>query len=277
MLKLYLHIEIHKKMKIILSKFAVALAVLSSFYCFAWGLTGHRVVAEIAQHHLSSRAERKIKKLLGNEKLAYYANWPDFIKSDTTGIYKETSAWHYVNVNPQKNFQQFKDSLTAQTGPNLYTQIKALSDQIKDKKVPDAQKRTALIFLIHLVGDLHQPMHVGRAGDLGGNKINVTYFGQNSNLHSVWDSKLIDSQQYSYTEFADVLDRKTKAEDEQIQSGSLEEWLYDSHKIANSVYFHTPANSKLSYDYNYRFEPTVERQLLYGGLRLAKVLNDIFG
>lgn len=263
-------------MKRILSKFTLAICIVSSLYSFAWGLTGHRMVAEIAQHHLSSRTERKIKKLLGNEKLAYYANWPDFIKSDTTGVYKETSAWHYVNINPQKNFQQFKDSLEAQKGPNLYTQIKALSEKIKDKNVADVDKKVALMFLIHLVGDLHQPLHVGRFADLGGNKINVTYFGQKTNLHSVWDSKLVEDQKYSYTEFANLLDIKSKDEVKQIQSGTLEDWLYDSHKIANSIYFQTPNDSKLSYEYNYRFEPTIERQLLDGGLRLAKVLNEIF-
>ena len=264
-------------MKRILSKFAFAACILSSLYSFAWGLTGHRIVAEIAQHHLSSKAQRNIKKLFGEQKMAYYANWPDFIKSDTTGVWKETSSWHYVNINPQKNFVQFKDSLSIQKSPNLYTQIRILSDKIKDKNVSDKDKKEALIFLIHLVGDLHQPLHVGRAEDLGGNKINVTYFGQNTNLHSLWDSKLVDDQKYTYTEFANLLDVKSKDEVKQIQSGTLEEWLFDSHKIANSIYYQTPKDSKLSYDYNYRFESTLERQLLYGGLRLAKVLNDIFG
>ena len=96
-------------------------------------------------------------------------------------------------------------------------------------------------------------------------------------MHSLWDSKLVDDQKYTYTEFANLLDIKSKDEVKQIQSGTLEEWLYDSHKIANSIYYQTPKDSKLSYAYGYRFEPTLERQLLYGGLRLAKVLNEIFG
>jgi len=264
-------------MKSILSKFTFAVLMFSSFYCFAWGLTGHRVIAEIAQHHLSSKAERKIKKLLENQKLAYYANWPDFIKSDTTGVWKETSSWHYVNINPQKDFQQFKDSLEAQKAPNLYTQIKNLAKKIKDKNTSESDKKNSLIFLVHLMGDLHQPLHVGRYEDLGGNKINLTYFGQNTNLHSLWDTKMVEDRKYSYTEFANLLDIKPKDEVKTIQGGALQDWLYDSQKIANSIYFHTPKDSKLSYDYNYRFESTVERQLLYGGLRLAKVLNDVFG
>ena len=127
------------------------------------------------------------------------------------------------------------------------------------------------------MGDLHQPLHVGRFEDLGGNKINVTYFGQNTNLHSLWDSKMVEDRKYSYTEFSNLLDIKSKDDVKSIQGGTLQDWLYDSQKIANSIYFHTPKDSKLSYAYNYRFEATVERQLLYGGLRLAKVLNDVFG
>jgi len=264
-------------MKSILSKFTFAVLIFSSFYCFAWGLTGHRVIAEIAQHHLSSKAERNIKKLLQNQKLAYYANWPDFIKSDTTGVWKETSSWHYVNINAQKDFQQFKDSLEAQKAPNLYTQIENLAQKIKDKNTSESDKKNALVFLVHLMGDLHQPLHVGRFEDLGGNKITVSYFGQQTNLHSLWDTKMVEDRKYSYTEFADLLDIKTKDEVKTIQGGTLEDWLYDSQKIANSIYFQTPKDSKLSYEYNYRFESTVERQLLYGGLRLAKVLNDVFG
>jgi hypothetical protein len=90
------------------------------------------------------------------------------------------------------------------------------------------------------MGDLAQPLHVGRAEDLGGNKINVTYFGDKTNLHSVWDGKLVDSQKYSYTEYSKLLDIKSKEEVAQIQSGTLEDWLYDSHKIANKIYAQTP-------------------------------------
>ncbi len=175
---------------------------------------------------------------MGKERLAYWANWPDFIKSDTTGVWKQASSWHYVNIDPQTDFKNFGDNLKMQAGPSLYTQVNTLSSQIKDKNTSEKDRKIALIFLIHIMGDLAQPLHVGRADDLGGNKINVTYFGDKTNLHSVW--------------------------------------LYDSHKIANKIYAQTPDGSKLSYDYQYKFNETLERQLLYGGLRLAKVLNELF-
>ncbi len=262
-------------MKQVYSKLVLLIGLATSLYSYAWGLTGHRVIAEIAENHLKGKAKRELKKIMGKERLAYWANWPDFIKSDTTGVWKETSAWHYVNIDPQSDFKSFEEKLKAQAGPNLYTQIKVLSAQIKNPNTTEKDKKIALIFLIHLMGDLAQPMHTGRAEDLGGNKINLTFFGDKSNLHSIWDGKLVDSQKYSYTEYARLLDIKAKGEVTQIQSGTLEDWLYDSHKIANKIYSQTPADSKLMYDYEYKFKDTMERQLLYGGLRLAKLLNEV--
>jgi hypothetical protein len=121
-------------MKSIYSKMLVLAFMASSLYSYAWGLTGHRIIAEIAENHLSGKAKREIRKMMGRERLAYWANWPDFIKSDTTGVWKETSAWHYVNIDPQTDFKVFEEKLKAQAGPSLYTQIKTLSSQIKDEK-----------------------------------------------------------------------------------------------------------------------------------------------
>lgn len=262
-------------MRKILSNSILLLAVLSFNFGYSWGTTGHRVIAEIAQNHLNGKAKRHLKKIIGNQKLAYWANWPDFIKSDTTGVWKSTDPWHYVNINPQPNFKMFSDSLSAQKAPNLYTQIKMLSEQIKDKNTSTKDKEIALRFLIHLIGDSVQPLHVGRAEDLGGNKIKLKFFREDTNLHTLWDSKLVDFQKYSFTEYATVLDVKSKAEVKQIQSGTLEEWLYDSHQSANRIYANTKQDGSYAYDYNYKFVGLLERQLLYGGLRLAKVLNDI--
>ena len=262
-------------MKNLVRNSVLILALMSFNFAYCWGTTGHRVIAEIAQNHLTGKAKRHLKEIFGNESLAYWANWPDFIKADTTGVWKGTDQWHYINVEPQANINSFKTSLNDQKAPNIYTQIKILSDQIKDKKTPIKDKAIALRFLIHLMGDASQPLHLGRAEDLGGNKIKVKFFGDNTNLHSLWDSKLVDFQKYSYTEFATILDVKSKEEVKNIQSESLEDWLYDSHQQANIIYANSVADASYSYDYNYKFEPLLERQLLYGGLRLAALLNKI--
>ncbi len=259
----------------ILQNSVLLLALLSFNFGYSWGTTGHRVIADIAENHLSAKAKRNLKKMIGDQKLAYWANWPDQIKADTTGVWKPTERWHYVNVNPQPNIKQFSDSLKSQQGPNIYTQIKILSEQIKDKKTPAQDREIALRFLIHFVGDAAQPLHVGRYEDLGGNKIKINYFGLPTNLHALWDSKIVDFEKYSYTEYTRVLDVKSKQEVKTIQLGTLEDWLYDSQKAANRIYANSVAESNYSYDYNYKFQPLIERQLLYGGLRLAKILNEI--
>ena len=253
----------------------VLLALLSFNFGYSWGTTGHRVIAEIAENHLSGHAKRSLKKIIGTQKLAYWANWPDNIKADTTGVWKPTERWHYVNVDKQSNISDFSKSLKEQEGPNIYTQIKVLSEQIKDKKTSPQDREIALRFLVHLIGDSAQPLHLGRAADLGGNRIKVTYFGAPTNLHSLWDSKIVDFEKYSYTEYARILDVKSKEEVKTIQSGTLEDWLFDSHKAANRIYANSAADAKYSYDYNYKFQPLVERQLLYGGLRLAQLLNEV--
>ena len=262
-------------MRKILQNSVLLLALLSFNFGYSWGTTGHRVIAEIAENHLSGKAKRQLKKIIGEQKLAYWANWPDQIKSDTTGVWKPTEKWHYVNVPPQTNIKEFSESLKAQQGPNIYTQIKVLSDQIKDKNTSTQDREIALRFLIHLFGDSVQPLHIGRLEDLGGNRIKLNYFGSPTNLHTLWDSKMVDFEKYSYTEYARVLDVKSKEEVKTIQLGTLEDWLFDSHRAANRIYANSKADANYSYDYNYKFQPLVERQLVYGGLRLAKVLNDI--
>lgn len=257
------------------SRFLFVLILFFSVKVFAWGTTGHRVVAEIAERNLNGKAKRHLKKIIGDQKLAYWANWPDFIKSDTTGTWKEASAWHYVNIDSGKNFNEFTTALTTQAGLNLYTQIKVLSDKIKDKNTPQKDKEIALRFLIHLVGDLMQPMHVGRGEDRGGNDIKLNFFGQPANLHSVWDDKLVDLQKYSFTEYADVLLRQPNINYKEATDGTLENWFFDSYKMADRVYAGTAPNGNYSFDYNYKYNDLLQRQLLYGGLRLAKILNEI--
>lgn len=262
--------------KYFFAKIVFVLFIFSSIEVSAWGLTGHRVIAEIANHHLTHRTQRKLHKLFNNQDIVYWANWPDFIKSDKTGVWRSTFAWHYVNISKSADFIAFKKELEAQPKPNLYSQIQALIRQVKNKNTSDKDRRIAIIFLVHLVGDMAQPMHLGRADDLGGNRIDLTFFGRKTNLHRLWDSNLIDSQKYSYSEYARLLDTLSRKEVKQIQSGSLAQWCYESHLLANDIYAHTPEGARLGYDYEYKYINAMEQQLLKGGLRLAKILNSLF-
>ena len=239
----------------------------------AWGVTGHRVVAEIAENHLTNRAKRKLKKLIGKQKLAYWANWPDNVRNSPE--WKNTSTWHYVNIPPQETKEQFIEQLKNNNKPNIYTAIQNAKGIIVDKNTPDADREIYLRFLVHFLGDMMQPMHTGREEDLGGNLIKIQFFKKDTNLHSLWDSGLIDNTKYSYTEYARVLDVKSKEEINQIQSGSLEDWLYESHQAANQLYASVKPGENYSYDYQQQYNALLERQLLHAGLRLAKILNEV--
>lgn len=250
---------------------------LSSSSVMAWGLNGHRIIAEIAQRHLSKKAARNLQKLIGSAPLAFWSNWPDFIKSDTTDKWSQTGPWHYVDLPGHLSETDFISDLKKISEKSLYSQIPEMESILANKKLPLEQRQIALRFLIHFVGDLHQPLHVGRDEDAGGNKIELTWFGQKTNLHTLWDSELIDYQKWSYTEYATNIDTVGKADIETIQGGSLEDWFYQSHELSDEIYDQTPAGAKLSYRYNYIFFDRLNRQLLDGGLRLAKILNEILG
>lgn len=256
-------------------KMMVFAGLLYSAEAYSWGVTGHRTVAEIAQRHLSKKAKRNIKKIIGSQKLANLANWADNVKSDTTNVYKETEVWHYVNVKSGLNYNEFESSIKALTNANLYSQILKEEAVLKNKASSKEEKIFALKFLIHLVGDLHQPLHVGHAEDLGGNQIQLSFFRENTNLHTLWDSKLVDFQKYSYSEYAGVLDIKSNAEVLKDQSGTLESWLFESYTKASKLYTQTKPNTNYSYDYNYKFSPLLDEQLYLGGVRLAKILNEV--
>ncbi|MGZ8542249.1 MAG: S1/P1 nuclease [Chitinophagaceae bacterium] len=241
---------------------------------FSWGVTGHRIIGEIAQQHLTKKAKKGLLRLIGKETLAQWSNWPDFIKSDST--WNHASPWHYVDLPGHMEKDKFIDELKKLPGKNLYTQIQAMMAELKDGSLPSEKRRTALYFLIHLVGDLHQPLHVGRDEDAGGNKIVVYWFDKKTNLHTLWDSMLIEFQQYSYTEYAKILDNSGDEQVNAWQASSLEDWFYESHVISDAIYDATPNESKLSYKYNYQFQKILDEQLLKGGARLAALLNQAF-
>jgi len=144
-----------------------------------------------------------------------------------------------------------------------------------NQTLPADQRRTALYFLIHLVGDLHQPLHVGRDEDAGGNKIVVYWFDRKTNLHSLWDNMLIEYQQYSYTEYANLLNTREPDQVKTWQASPLEDWFYESHVISDSIYAASPNEAKLGYKYNFQFQKILDEQLLKGGVRLAALLNQV--
>ncbi|WP_207435680.1 S1/P1 nuclease [Sabulibacter ruber] len=242
----------------------------------AWGMLGHRIVGEIADRNISAKTRKNIKKILGNESIAMASNWADFIKSDPS--YNYLNNWHYINLKQGLTQAEVENHLKQDTTTNAYTRINFLIGELKKKETPQDKKVMYLRLLIHFVGDVHQPMHVGRPEDLGGNRIRLEWFNQPSNLHRLWDEQLIEHQELSYTEYATAINFATKDQVKTWQSQLAPQWFFESYQIANQLYKGiTKPDEKLSYRYNFDHLQTLNEQLLKGGIRLAGVLTDIFG
>lgn len=241
-----------------------------------WGLNGHRVVGEIADSYLTSRARKAIREILGTESIAMSSNWADFVKSDSA--YNAYYSWHFINFKAGLTRDDIQKQLLQDTSVNAYTKLNFLISELKKKDLATDKKLMYLRFLIHIAGDIHQPLHVGRPEDLGANRIRVQWFNEPTNLHSIWDDKLLEHQKLSYTEYATAINHTTKEQRLEWQSQPMTEWFYESYEIAQKLYAGiTEPDQKLGYRYNYDHLATMNQCLLKGGVRLAGILNDIFG
>ena len=251
----------------------LALTILTSFQSYAgddWSATGHRVVGKIANQYLTSKTKRNIKKILNNKSLDFVSTFADDIKSDKR--YNEFYTWHYINMPLDQNYE---DSEKSSSG-DLVSGINYCIKVIKDNNSSNDDKAFYLKLLIHFVGDLHQPMHVGLVEDKGGNDFKLQWFYKDSNLHSVWDREMIDGYGMSYSEIADNANILNKNQVKAIQEGTVVDWVNDTHKLTRQVYANVKPNDNLRYSYSYDNFETVRSQLQKGGIRLAKVLNDLF-
>ncbi len=235
-----------------------------------WGKTGHRIVGEIADQYLTNRTKRKIAKLLNHQSLALVSTYGDEIKSDAR--YAEFYSWHFVNMPFDQTYQESVKNVKG----DLVTGIAYCKKIITDPKATDDDKVFYLKMLIHLIGDMHQPLHVGLEADKGGNDIKVQWQFKDTNLHSVWDSKMIDDYGMSYTELANNVKYLNKKEVKALQNGTIEDWVNDSQQVAKVIYASVNAGDNLRNEYMYLHFETLRNQLQKGGIRLAKVLNELF-
>ena len=236
-----------------------------------WGKTGHRVTGHIAEYHLNKKAKRAIAQLLDGHSLAFVSTYADEIKSDRS--FSSYSPWHYVNYPLDSTYEASEKSEYGDIVKGTETCIRILKDPRSSKE----EKIFHLKLLVHFLGDLHQPLHVGRSEDKGGNDIQLQWFNQGTNLHRVWDSNLIDSYGMSFDELGKELIRShSRKEVKALMKGNVREWVEETHQITKVVYASVNKGEKLRYEYSYRFNDTVFEQLHKGGVRLAYVLNTIF-
>ena len=236
-----------------------------------WGVTGHRTIGEIAEKHLSKKAQKQIADLLQGQGLAFVSTFGDEIKSDKK--YSKYYTWHFVNFPFDTKYENSKKDKNGDIVMGIEYCIKTL----KDPKASQEDKVFYLKFLVHLIGDLHQPLHVGRSEDKGGNDIKVLWHYKKSNLHRVWDSEMIEFYNMSYTELSSNKKQLSNAQIESIAQGSVLDWTYESQGLAKKIYKSAKQDEKLSYRYSYDHFDLVRSQLQKSGIRLAKILNDVFG
>jgi hypothetical protein len=242
----------------------------SSDETYFWGQNGHRVTGKIAEKHLTRRTKKCIDEILKGQSLAFVSTYADEIKSDRK--YRDYNVWHYVNMDLDQTYEQ------ADKNPqgDLVQGIEKCTAVLKDKNCSDEDKVFHLKMLVHLVGDLHQPMHIGRKEDKGGNDVQVQWFGNGSNLHRVWDTNMIEDWNMSYIELAENADDLSKKQIEFIQEGSVVDWVNEVHEVTKEVYNSVKVDENLRYNYSYDHFGIVRTQLQKGGIRLAKVLNEIY-
>ena len=241
----------------------------------AWGTNGHRICGQIADSYLTPKARKAIQAILGNESIAISSNWADFIKSDAA--YNYLYNWHFINIEKALTYPEMNAYLKADTAVDAYTKMNFLIAELKKKSTTKANKQLYLRMLIHIVEDVHQPLHTGHLSDKGGNDVKVTWFNNPSNLHSVWDSQLIDNQQLSYTEYTAWINHTTAAERATFQKSPISTWIWESNQLADKLYTDVKTDDKLGYKYNFKYIGILNQQMVKAGVRLAGVLNQIFG
>lgn len=242
---------------------------VTSTQVFAWGQTGHRVTGEIAQNYLSIEAQAAVTELLGVEDLAEASTYADEMRSNPSEFWRRTaSPWHYVNVKAGEKYSG------APPEGDAVSALERFSKTIKNPEATREAKQLALRFIVHIIGDLHQPFHSGTSEDRGGNLIFVEFFGEQTNIHSVWDTSLVDRQKLSYTEWTKRLVRTLTPEQvESWQQTDPTVWIHESVEFRTTLY---PNSKRLSWDYQYQSIPIVKQRLQMGGVRIAAYLNELF-
>ncbi|MFB3853581.1 MAG: S1/P1 nuclease [Vicinamibacterales bacterium] len=264
-----------------MARLRMAVALLPALVVFvpplparAWGRGAHQVIANVAQARLSPAARREVAALLKSATLASIAGDADAWRNN----HPETARWHYVNIPLHaENFDYVRDCRPSAEGDCIVAAINRLSDALRDRGKPEAERAQALAFLVHFVGDIHNPMHVVDDDDRGGNDTELVFYGRETNLHRVWDSGLFEQSGLTVTAWTLRLERLGIAADAR---GTPEGWAEETHREASRPAYELVAAGR-SADIGRRYldatRAILERQMLRAGVRLAALLNAVLG
>ena len=257
-----------------MGRLALLAALCGSLPVFGWGPEGHNLVARLAASHLTPAATARVAEILGESvSLQSISSWPDQIRRERVA----SGPWHYIDIPIDKaHLDMARD---CPKGECVIAKIEDFRKVVVDPAATAVQRREALIFLVHFVADMHQPLHCSDNHDKGGNDIKLDFFGRNANLHSVWDSALLErmgNEEALFTQYSkDLTPKRVK----KLGKGSVESWAEQSHKTGQKVVYgmlpQAPAGGQVKIDaaYERSAAPVIKDQIERAGARLAQVLN----
>jgi hypothetical protein len=235
--------------------------------CFAWGREGHHIVAEIAYKYLSEQARTNVMNYLGGISIDEAGVWMDEMRSDKS--YDYMKPWHYINI-------EKGDSYTPNTEENVVNEIQLKMRELDHMETLSVEQiKTGLLVLFHLVGDIHQPLHAGYGSDRGGNSVPLNFLGEATNLHTIWDSKIIQQQKITMDDCIGLMNSFSAQQLADIKKIDVVAWMNQSRSYVETVYDFN--GLVIGEDYAGKNKGIIEKQLLYAGLRLAAVLEQYFG
>ncbi len=240
----------------------------------AWGPDGHRIVAELSERRLEGPARRQIEQLLaldGTQSLADIANWADEVRDHDA--YRWGRPYHYLNF--PRGICHYVAERDCKDGACVVGGIIRFSADLSNLELPLSERREALNWLVHFVGDLHQPMHAGYGDDRGGNDFQINYLGRGSNLHAAWDSLLINSRELPWREYSEELDARASSSPAPQQAIAAIDWAEESCRIIEEAEIYPPRPGRLNRAYVERQRPVAETRLISAGERLAGLLNGL--
>jgi hypothetical protein len=234
-----------------------------------WWDLGHRVVARLAETRLTPNTRAAVRDILGGQSLADASVWADNIRQ----YRHDADKLHYVNI-PLAD-TAYVPGRHCPGGRCVIAAIEHERQVLADPSASSDQRAEALRFLIHFMGDLHQPLHVADDNDRGGNDRRVSFLGHATNLHKVWDGELLDSSGVHPDEYLEYLRRRMESLDlRALERGSVVDWAMEGHRIAVEHAYRLPPDGRIGWTYVRANRPVIDHALIAAGVRLAKVLND---
>ena len=241
----------------------------------AWSAFGHRLVGELAERQLSETARAQIADLLRDEadpSLAAIAFWADEFRDLPEG--EATGPLHYVRIHDADcHYMPERDCAN---GECVVGAIQRFARELADTRLPRQRRTDALKFLVHFIGDVHQPLHAGNRSDRGGNDFQINLSGKGSNLHRVWDGSLLDSAKLDLGRYTDMLDRR-RIEGATATLGDAPQWAVESCSLIASESIYPDRPGTLDPSYLVRLRPLAEARVILASQRLAAALERTLG